>query len=145
MKISKQGINLIKNFEGLRLRAYKCSGGIWTIGFGHTGPDVKPDSFISSVVAEQLLIEDLERFEKAVNKFIKVPINQNQYDSLVSFIFNIGIGAFEKSTLLRLLNKGNYNLVPAQFKRWVHAGGRVSGGLIIRRNKEADLFQTPIL
>jgi lysozyme len=140
VKISNRGINLIKNFEGLRLWAYKCSGGVWTIGYGHTGPDVKQGDFISLKDADLLFLRDLERFEKAVNKFVKVPISQNQFDALVSFSFNVGIEAFKTSTLLILLNKGLFEEVPFQFERWNKAGGFTVLGLIRRRQAESNLF-----
>ena len=108
MKISQTGIDLIKRFEGLELEAYQDIAGIWTIGYGHTGPDVFEGWEISKFEAEELLRVDLVSREKAVNDLVRVPINQNQFDALVSFVYNVGIGALERSTALRELNRGNY-------------------------------------
>ncbi len=102
MKLSVNGMNHIKNWEGLRLKAYKCPAGVWTIGYGHTGPDVKPGGTITQAQADALLDKDTDDAESAVNTLVKVPLSQNQFDALVSFVFNTGIGSFKNSTLLRL-------------------------------------------
>lgn len=144
MKTSKNGINLIKQFEGCRLKAYKCPAGIWTIGYGHTGyvngKSITTNTTITPLMAETLLAIDLQKFEYCINTKVKNPLTQSAFDSLVSFVFNIGIGAFEKSTMLKLLNEGKYNLAANQFDRWVYVNGKVSNGLRNRRKKEKALF-----
>lgn len=136
---SRQGIELIKSHEGLRLTAYKCPGNVWTIGYGHTS-GVAPGMIINEARAEALLQSDLEQFENAVNNLVEVPINQHQFDALVSFTFNVGIGAFVNSTLLTQLNNGNYAEAANQFSRWVYGGGKKLPGLVRRRQEEASLF-----
>ena len=143
MNISTNGIELIKQFEGCRLKAYKCPAGIWTIGYGHTS-GVKEGQTITRAEAEQLLKEDLARFERVINNIVKIEINQNQFDALVSFSYNLGVGALNNSTLLRLLNKGDYNGAAEQFNRWVYAGGKKLTGLVKRRTAEKELFLKPI-
>jgi len=140
MKISQEGVNLIKHFEGCRLEAYKCPAGVWTIGYGHT-KGVKEGDAIEQEAAEAFLIEDLEEFEQAVARLVKVPITQQQFDALVSFTFNLGAGNLAASTLLRKLNNYQYIEVPEQMMRWVKAGGQVLDGLVRRRAAEAALFQ----
>jgi lysozyme len=140
MKISQEGVNLIKHFEGCRLEAYKCPAGVWTIGYGHT-KGVKEGDAIEQEAAEAFLIEDLEAFEQAVARLVKVPITQQQFDALVSFTFNLGAGNLAASTLLRKLNNYQYIEVPEQMMRWVKAGGQVLDGLVRRRAAEAALFQ----
>jgi len=137
--ISDRGLNMLKNFEGVRYKAYRDAVGVWTIGYGHT-KTASPGMSITPAEAERLLRQDLERFEQAVRDRVTVPINQNQFDALVSFAFNVGVGAFRKSTLLKLLNQGNYEGAKNEFKRWVHGGGRRLAGLVKRRNQEAELF-----
>lgn len=139
MKTSPKGITLIKEFEGLRLRAYLCPGGVWTIGYGHTA-GVKPGMTITEEQAEQFLKEDLIIFERAVNNQ-NLSINQNQFDALVSLIYNIGIGNFQKSTLLRKARiNANDNSIMDEFLRWVYSKGRVLPGLQRRRLSEMKLY-----
>ena len=140
-KTSQKGIDLIKEFEGFRARAYLCPANVLTIGYGHT-KTCRQGQVISTTKGEELLKEDLKRFENAVNVLVKVPLNQNQFDALVSFAFNVGVGAFRNSTLLRRLNQGNYKLAADEFKRWVRGGGKKLPGLIRRRQAERDLFLT---
>ena len=140
MRISQEGVNLIKHFEGCRLEAYLCPAGVWTIGYGHT-KGVKEGDAIEQEAAEAFLIEDLEAFEQAVARLVKVPITQQQFDALVSFTFNLGAGNLERSTLLEKLNGYQYIEVPEQMMRWVRAGGQVLDGLVKRRAAEAALFQ----
>lgn len=140
MRISENGIKLVKSFEGLKLVAYKCPAGIWTIGYGHTGPDVTPGQVITQAQADALLARDLERFEAGVARLVKVPMTQNQLDALVCFSYNLGLGALQGSTLLRLLNAGDYAGAAAQFPRWDKAGGKVLPGLTRRRAAEQALF-----
>lgn len=141
---SQRGLSLIRQFEGLRLAAYQDMVGVWTIGYGHTGPDVTPGLAITQQRAEQLLINDLVQFECGVNDLVTVQINQNQFDALVSFAYNLGVGALQKSTLLRLLNAGSYKPAADEFPRWNRAGGNVVAGLTRRRYAERQLFLTPI-
>ena len=101
----------LKQWEGLRLTAYKDSGGVLTIGYGHTGPDVKAGMTITEAQAEMLLMRDLSRFEQSVERSVKVPLTDNQFGALVSFAYNVGTEAFERSTLLKKLNEGDYTLL----------------------------------
>jgi len=142
MRVSQQGIDLIKKFEGLRLTAYVCPAGVLTIGYGHTGDDVKPGMRISEEEAEKLLWKDTESAQQTVSSFVNVKINQNEYDALVSFVFNVGPTAFVNSTLLRLLNHGaDRKVVAAEFARWVKAGSDTPvPGLVRRREEEKKLF-----
>ncbi|MDB9983435.1 lysozyme [Candidatus Pelagibacter sp.] len=139
MIIGKRGLELIKEFEGLELEAYLCPAKVWTIGYGHT-KTVRKGMKVTEKQAEALLKKDLERVEKAIETNVKVPLTQNQYDALCSFIYNVGGGAFQKSTLLRLLNAGDYEGAQAQFQRWNKASGVVLKGLVRRRAAERALF-----
>ena len=140
--ISPAGLNLIKDFEGLRLGTYKCASGIDTIGYGSTGSHVKPGMQITQSEADALLAKDLVRFEQAVDSAVKVPINQSQFDALVSFAFNCGVGALQESTLLRLLNQRDYIGAAAQFDRWVKGPDGPLPGLVRRRDAEEALFRS---
>lgn len=139
MKTSNNGINLIKQFEGCILSAYKCPAGVWTIGYGHT-KDVKLGMKITSSQATELLKDDLKTYESYVNKYVKVKLNQNQFDALVSFTFNCGGGALKSSTLLKKLNKGDYTGAANELLRWNKANGKVLAGLTRRRKAEKALF-----
>lgn len=139
MKTGKKGIELIKEFEGFKRSPYLCPAGVWTIGYGSTKGITKNTKPITKQDAEKLLINDLTDAERAVRSFVKVPLTQNQFDALVSFTFNLGAGALSRSTLLKMLNAGNYDL-ESQFLRWVRAGGKILPGLTRRRQAEADLF-----
>ena len=151
-KISKAGIKLVKEFEGLHrlkednfVHSYKCPAGVWTNGFGST-KGVGSDTKWTKKYCEERLISDLNEHAKAITKYVKVPLTQGQYDALTSFIFNLGAGAFKSSTLLSKLNKSLYHEVPAQLMRWDKA--RVKGvltplaGLTRRRAAEAALFSS---
>ena len=138
-KISETGVALIKKWEGCRLKAYQCSAQVWTVGWGHT-KDVGRNTVISQEYADELLIQDLRIYEEAVNKYVKVPLTQNQFDAIVSLSFNIGIGAFQKSTLLRVLNRKDYAEAANQFLVWKYAKGKIVQGLINRRADERKLF-----
>ncbi|NHR05165.1 lysozyme [Chromobacterium haemolyticum] len=144
MNISANGIKLIQQFEGLRLKAYQDAVGVWTIGYGHTGPDVTPGLVISQAQADGLLARDLNRFETGVSRLALVPLNQNQFDALVSFSYNLGLGSLQNSTLLRLLNQRDYAGAAAQFPRWNKAGGKVLPALTRRRAAEQALFLQPV-
>lgn len=144
MNISANGVKLIQQFEGLRLKAYQDAVGVWTIGYGHTGPDVTPGLVISQAQADALLARDLNRFETGVSRLVQVPLNQNQFDALLSFSYNLGLGSLQNSTLLRLLNQRDYAGAASQFPRWNKAGGKVLPGLTRRRAAEQALFLQPV-
>jgi len=139
-RINAEGLAHIKRWEGLELTAYRDVAGVLTIGYGSTGEHVKPGMRITEPQAENLLRQDLSRFEQAVERFVKVRLSDNQYAALVSFAFNVGVGAFERSTLLKRLNAGDYASVPAELMRWTKAGGRRVQGLANRRAAEAGLW-----
>ncbi|POZ63819.1 lysozyme [Chromobacterium alticapitis] len=145
MKTNAAGLALIKQFEGLRLIAYQDMMGVWTIGYGHTGPDVKTGQVITQAQADQLLAKDLATFEAGVGKLATAPLNANQFSALVSFSYNLGLRNLQSSTLLRLLNQGDYAGAAGQFLRWDRAGGQVVPGLQRRRQAEQALFQTPVV
>ena len=156
MKMSENGRELLARWEGVRTQVYKDSAGLPTIGVGHLltegeshcgkivigGVAVAYDGGLSEAQVLALLGLDLTRFEDAVNSAVTVVLNQNQFDALVSFSFNVGVGAFEKSTLLRVLNQGRYNEVPDQLRRWVKAGGQTVEGLVSRRENEIRLWNS---
>jgi lysozyme len=139
-RINQRGLDLIKSFEGLSLRAYRDPVGIWTIGYGHTGPEVGPGDVITTAQAETLLRNDLTRFENGVRSLVKVPLTSNQFSALVSFAFNVGTGALTQSTLLTRLNQRDYQGAANEFSRWVYGGGQVLPGLVRRREAEKQLF-----
>jgi lysozyme len=140
MEISQEGLSLIKFFEGCKLKAYKCSAGVPTIGWGST-QGVSMDMEISQQRADALLLEDVAVYEKEVNKSVKVPLEQNQFDALVAWTFNLGGSNLRKSTMLKVLNEGKYDLVPAEMRRWNKAGGETLEGLVRRREAESKLFK----
>ncbi|WP_370584683.1 lysozyme [Oculatella sp. LEGE 06141] len=138
--MNQEGLNLVKNFEGFRSQAYRDPVGVWTIGYGHTGADVRAGQVITRAEGEALLRQDLRRFENHVRRLVKVPLSSNQFSALVSFTYNVGQGALAGSTLLRLLNRSDYRGAADQFPRWNKAGGRVLAGLVRRRSAERALF-----
>jgi lysozyme len=140
MNLSDAGLDLIKRFEGLSLKAYLCPARVWTIGYGTTR-GVRPGQVISEAEAEAMLRADVARFAQGVSERIQVPVTQGMFDALVSFAYNVGLAAFGKSTLLRLLNESRYDLAAQQFARWNKAGGRVLPGLTKRRAAERDHFE----
>lgn len=142
LKFDREGIDLVKASEGLRLKAYRDPVGILTIGYGHTGSDVREGQTLSEQEAVQLLMDDVRFAEVAVKAYVNVPISQNQYDALVDFTFNCGVGALRSSTLLKKLNAGDYIGAGQEFQRWNKAGGKVLPGLTKRRASEAALFGT---
>lgn len=144
MKLSDAGLLLIQGFEGLKLTAYRDVAGVLTIGYGHTGPDVTEGLTITRERADELLRADVARFEQAVTRLVKVPLTQSQFDALVSFSFNVGAGALERSTLLRLLNgAGSYADAADALLAWNRAGGQVVRGLTRRREAERRMFLLP--
>ncbi len=143
MKTGKEGKNLIKKFEGFRAKAYLCPANVMTIGFGTTrinGNPVPKDLTITVDEADAFLEADLKMFEDAVNTFVKVSITQNQFDALVSFVYNVGVGNFKNSTLLKMLNSLDFKGAADQFLRWNKAAGKVLKGLETRRAAERELF-----
>jgi len=141
MKTSQAGIDLIKSFEGLVLKAAPCPAGIPTVGYGHTGPEVYNGLRITAEFAEDLLRQDLARFERGVERLIAgVPTTQAQFDSFVSLAFNIGLGGFQRSSVLRHHRAGNKTRAAASFLLWVKAAGRTMKGLVRRRNAERQMY-----
>jgi len=139
MKISIEGLSLIKKFEGCELNSYKCAAGVPTIGYGSTH-GIQMGMSISKARAEELLLEDISKFEDIVDKSVTVALDQHQFDALVSWTFNLGGGNLNSSTMLKVINAGDYEDVPEQIKRWNKANGKVLEGLIRRREAEALLF-----
>jgi len=140
LKISQEGIALIKKFEGCELTAYQCSAGVWTIGYGHT-KGIEEGMEITQQEAEDMLVEELHEYENYINDNVTAPLSQNQFDAMVSWVYNLGPANLKASTLLKVLNAGNYDDVPFQMRRWNKAGGVTLDGLIRRREAEALLFQ----
>jgi len=140
MEISKEGLSLIKKFEGCELEAYKCAAGVWTIGYGST-KGVKEGDTITQEEADELLLHEMEEYEGYINDMVTVDLKQNQFDALVSWVFNLGSSNLSSSTLLNRLNNKMWDDVPNQIKRWNKAGGQVLQGLIRRREAEALLFE----
>jgi lysozyme len=145
MKTSHAGLNLNKEFEGLRLKAYKCPASVWTIGFGHTSkagaPIVTPDLVITKAEAEEILKRDLVQYEEGVSSRVKVTLTQGQFDALVSFVYNVGETQFSRSTLLKRVNAGRFDEVPVEFMKWTRGGGKELPGLIRRRRAEVKLWR----
>ncbi len=138
------GLTLTKGFEGLSLSAYADQGGVWTIGYGHTGPGVHAGLIITQEQADAFLESDVAAAVTAVNRLVTSAINQNQFDALVDFAFNLGIAALSQSTLLRDVNTGNFAAAGPQFLLWDHVHGVVVPGLLRRRQAEETLFNTPV-
>lgn len=143
MKTSQTGVDLIKKFEGCVLKAYKDPVGVLTIGYGHTG-SVKAGQVITKAKAEELLKGDLKRFEDGVEKYVRVSLNQNQFDALVSFSYNLGLGNLQSSDLLEYINKKDFKSAAKEIPLWCHAGGKVLAGLVKRRAAEMALFVKPV-
>ena len=150
METSQEGIALIKKFEGCPTEddmavSYQCAAKKWTLGYGSlklkNGTPVKEGMKITLQEAEDLLAHELKTYEKYVTTYVDVPLQQNQFDSLVSWTFNLGGNALATSTMLKVLNNGVYEEVPHQMKRWNKVSGKVSDGLIRRREAEALLFE----
>ena len=139
MNLSRTGLELIKSFEGLRTKAYRCPAGVWTIGYGSTGRHVREGQIITPERAEELLRGDLMRFEEAVRRYA-LPATQGQYDAMVGLAFNIGITAFARSTLVRRHRAGDHEGAADEFLKWNKAGGRVLPGLVRRRAAERRLY-----
>ena len=139
MNLGYKGTKLLKYFEGCRLTAYQDSVGVWTIGYGHT-KGVYDGMTITQEEAEQMLLTALEEYEGYVEKYVTVPLTQNQFDALVVWVYNLGPTNFRNSTLLKELNSGDYTAAGKEITRWNKAGGKVLAGLVKRREAEAQLF-----
>ena len=146
MKVSKRGIELIKHFEGVRSRPYRCAANLWTCGVGHLIGDGKhlPDSWNRTFTQEEidgLLKSDLNRFELGVSKMLpNVPLRQCEFDCLISFAFNLGLGTFQRSTIRQALLRGDKETAMESLLKYCRAGGRVLKGLQLRREAEAKMF-----
>jgi lysozyme len=143
--MSAAGLATVKEFEGLRLKAYKCPASVWTIGYGHTSaagaPIVTPELVITKDEAEEVLARDMEQYEEGVRKYVKVDLTQGQFDALVDFAYNAGVGALQKSTLLKKVNAEKFDEVPAEFMKWTKGGGKELPGLVRRRRAEVKLWR----
>ena len=140
MKISAEGLALIKKFEGCELEAYQDAVGVWTIGYGHI-KGVKEGMTITKQQAEEMLLEELVEYENYVLEAVNHQLDQCMFDALVSWTYNLGPSNLNASTMLKVLNAGDYDGVPEQIKRWNKAGGKVLTGLVRRREAEALLFE----
>lgn len=144
MKITEEGLALIRQSEGLRLNSYRDAVGIWTIGYGHTSaagaPEVFPGQRISDAEADVILRRDVETFSAGVRAMLSRELGDQQFSALVSFAYNVGLGAFRKSSVLRAANEGEDASVPQRLSLWVKAGGRTLPGLVKRRAAEATLY-----
>lgn len=145
MIASRDALNQIKEFEGFSAIAYRCAAGVLTVGYGHTSaagsPKVVEGMVVSKPEAERILRMDMQKFEIGVDHAVTVPLKQNQFDALVSLAFNIGMPAFNKSTLLKKLNRGDYEAVPAEIMKWNKVGGREIMGLTRRRRAETKMWR----
>jgi lysozyme len=140
MKTSEVGVNMIKHFESCKLESYIDAVGVLTIGYGHTGADVRPKQHITPTEAERILRDDLSRFERSVERSLTRVVNVAQFDACVSLAFNIGAGAFGSSTLLKKINANDMGGASNQFLVWVRGGGKTLPGLVIRRMAERLCF-----
>lgn len=144
MKLTAEGLALIREFEGFRARAYKCPAGVWTVGFGHTSnagpPAVHEAMVVSRDEADAILARDAESFAAGVAKELKVELSGHQFSALVSFAYNVGLGNFRSSSVLRAVNAGDTAAVPRRLQLWNKAGGKVLPGLVRRRAAEAEMF-----
>jgi lysozyme len=138
---SKSGLRLTEDFEGFRAEAYRDQGGVWTIAYGHTGPDVTVGLVVTQAQAEILLAHDVETAERFVKRVVKVALTQAQFDALVDFTFNAGVGNLLRSTLLKLVNAGRFDDAAAQFAKWDLVAGQHNKGLARRRLSEAEMFE----
>jgi lysozyme len=146
MKVSKECLKMLAHHEGVRQKPYKCPAGLWTVGVGHLIGDGKtlPDSWNKTFTLDEvydILAKDVARFERGVNKYITVPLRQNEFDALVSFSFNLGLGVLQRSTLRQALNRGDKEGAIASLLKYNKAGGKVLKGLDNRRKDEAALFR----
>lgn len=140
MQYSKKGLELTESFEACKLTAYQDVKGVWTIGWGHTGPDVHPGLTITQEQAEQFLALDVNWANNVVNGLVHASLTQSEHDALVDFVFNVGAGNFTHSTMLKELNGGNMVMAALEFEKWDMAGGTVVAGLLRRREAEERMF-----
>jgi len=140
MNVSPNCAAITKQFESCQLEAYQDPIGKWTVGYGHTGPDVYAGLKIDQARADYLLMLDLQSAQNTVNNLVEPQINQNQFDALCDFVFNVGAGNFKGSTLLSLVNAKDFDAATKEFSKWNKAGGKVLPGLTKRRAAEAELF-----
>lgn len=144
MKMTDEGLALIKEFEGLRTAAYLDAVGVWTIGYGHTSmagaPDVKQGMVITKTQADDILARDVAQFASGVRRHLHVILSDQKFSALVSFAYNVGLGNFEKSSVLTAANRKDFPAVGRRLQLWTKAGGRVLPGLVRRRAAEAALF-----
>ena len=147
--LNKASLDLIKRWEGCKLKAYKCSAGVWTVGYGLTTSagfiEVVPDTKITQAEADWYLEKTIEKFLAEITPAITAPINENELGAFTSLAYNIGPTAFRKSSALRHFNAGNKDRVPTSIRMWRKAGGKVVKGLLNRREAEVDLFLTPVV
>jgi lysozyme len=141
MQASEHAFALIRAFEGFRAAPYRCAAGVWTIGYGHTTGISATTEFISKARAELLLQHDVKQCEQVLWRMVSVPLRQHQYDALISFVFNLGAGALQRSTLRQKLNRGDHESAAEEFSKWVFANGVKLPGLVRRREAEKQLFK----
>lgn len=141
-QINREGLELIKKFEGCKLTSYKCPAGIWTIGYGHTGISVHANMTITQEEADALLLVDLHRFCDGVDKLVITPLSDNEFSALVSFTYNVGLEAFRKSTMLKKLIAVDFPGAANEFPKWNKVNGAPLAGLIKRRAAEKALFES---
>jgi GH24 family phage-related lysozyme (muramidase) len=148
MQITEEGLELIKEFEGFRSKAYRDAVGVWTIGYGHTSmagaPQVTPDLIVSKTEATDILRRDVEMFAEGVRESVHVPLTDQQFSALVSFAYNVGLGGFRSSSVLKAVNARDFEAVPRRLNLWVKAGGRMLPGLVRRRAAEGALFMSTV-
>lgn len=132
---------LIKKYESLQLGAYRCPAGVLTVGWGYT-KDVEDDTYITEGIAQILIEHNIAEAAADVDRLVTVPLNENQHQALVSFVFNLGEGNLKSSTLLKKLNAGDYDAVPSELMRWVNSNGKKLAGLVARREEEVELWNT---
>jgi lysozyme len=145
MKTSQQGLELIKRYEGLRLKPYRCPAGLWTIGYGHLIGDgsVLPDNWNRAFSVEEanaLLVKDVIRFERGVTRYCSVKLSQGQFDALVSFSFNLGLGTLQRSSLRQKINRGDFEGAKKVLLKYNKSNGKVLKGLDLRRKDEAVIW-----
>ncbi len=147
--LNKASLDLIKRWEGCKLKAYKCSAGVWTVGYGLTTAagfiEVGPNTTITQAEADWYLEKTVEKFLEEIRPAITAPINENELGAFTSLAYNIGPTAFRKSSALRHFNAGDKDRVPTSIRMWRKAGGKVVNGLVNRREAEVDLFLTPVI
>jgi len=140
MKISSEGLELIKHFEGCETTAYQDSVGVWTIGYGHT-KGVEEGQTCSIEDAETMLADEMDEYEGYINNMVKVDLEQHEFDALVAWVYNLGPTNLGESTMLKVLNGGQFDRVPDEMNRWTRAGGEILEGLVRRRQAESLMFQ----